>query len=267
MICQDGGMNAQVLVGTGSSLLRRGWRHALLVAIVVGSFVAMMMMEKFGQDVGYHDFADRRAVLGIPNFSDVMSNLPFLLVGIFGVVACVRKEGEPMRVAWVVFFTGVGLVALGSAYYHWEPWNGTLVWDRLPMTIGFMGLFVALLGESVSVRLGKVLLLPALLVGFASVIYWHRTDDLRFYSWVQLIPLLAVPTFLVLFRSGYSHQWLLLVALGCYVSAKVAEAHDVEVFRFTGGRFCGHSLKHLLAACGCCAILVMVKKRRRVAGG
>ncbi|MBT3812899.1 MAG: hypothetical protein HOE45_04700 [Gammaproteobacteria bacterium] len=38
------------------------------------------------------------------------------------------------------------LVAAGSSYYHWNPNNQTLVWDRLPMTICFMSLFVALLG-------------------------------------------------------------------------------------------------------------------------
>jgi hypothetical protein len=198
----------------------------------------------------------------IPNFFDVFSNLPFILVGIAGARFCLRNHLGGIRVAWFALFTGVALVSIGSAYYHWEPNNETLVWDRLPMTIGFMGLFVALLSEYVSVRLCKRLLIPALFLGFSSVIYWHWFDDLRFYAWIQMIPLLTIPVVAVLYRSRYSGQWLLLGALGCYVLAKISEIYDREVFILTQNLLSGHSLKHLLAALGAFAILWMVTKRR-----
>jgi hypothetical protein len=50
------------------------------------------------------------------------------------------------------FFAGVGLTAFGSAYYHLEPTNDRLLWDRLPMTVAFMGLFAAVLSERVRLR-------------------------------------------------------------------------------------------------------------------
>lgn len=243
------------------SLLGIVWRRALLLAIVVGSLAYMLSMQAFDQDQNYHNLADKRAFFGVPNFLDVMSNIPFLLVGLAGMKFCIGTGLMSLRSAWFTFFTGVAIVSAGSAYYHLNPNDGTLVWDRLPMTIGFMGLFVALLAEYVSARLGRFLLVPALLLGFSSVFYWQWFDDLRFYYWIQLIPLLVVPALMLLFRPKYSRQWLLLVALAFYVLAKISEIYDREVFVFDQNLLSGHSLKHLLAASGCFSVLVMLETR------
>ena len=244
------------------SLLRIHWRHLLTAGIVVGSLALLLSQQPFGQDPKYHEFVDRRGFLGIPNFFDVASNLAFLLVGIAGVRFCLKNRLGSARPPWIAFFAGVALVCLGSPYYHWTPRNDTLVWDRLPMTIAFMGLFVALLDESVSDQLGRFLLVPALLLGFSSVVYWHWSDDLRFYYWVQLIPLLTIPVVMLLYRARYSHQWLLLVALGWYALAKVSESNDGEVFGLSQGLISGHTVKHLLSALGCLTILVMLQSRK-----
>jgi len=236
-------------------------RHALLLVIVFGSLAFVLSMQSLAQYPNYHNFADRRVFFGVPNFFDVMSNIPFLLVGMAGVSYCLGNRPTSLRSAWFAFFAGVALVSAGSAYYHWSPNNDTLVWDRLPMTIAFMGLFVALLAEYVSARLGRFLLLPALLVGFSSVLYWHWFDDLRVYIWIQLLPLLLVPVLMVLFRPKYSHEWLLLLALGCYVLSKIAEAYDQEVFAISQSLLSGHTLKHLLAAAAGLLLLVMLKTR------
>lgn len=239
-----------------------GWRHVLLLSIVTGSLALVLSMQPIGQDPAYHDFGDRRTFFGIPNFFDVISNIPFLLVGMAGINYCFGNHQVSFRTAWLTFFAGVAIVSVGSGYYHLNPTNETLVWDRLPMTIGFMGLFVVLLAEYVGAGLGKLLLAPAIITGLASVFYWHWFDDLRFYVWIQFIPILTIPFLMVLFRARYSHQWLLPVALACYMLAKLSEAYDREVFVFAQGLFSGHSLKHLLAALGCLSVLVMIKKRK-----
>jgi len=226
----------------------------------------LMSLDPVGQPLEYHRFADQRSVLGIPNFLDISSNLPFLVVGILGVLFCFRNQIEDSQAAWVTFFAGIAFVSLGSAYYHWAPTNKTLVWDRLPMTIGFMGLFAALIGEYVHPRLGKILLGPAVLVGILSVLYWYGFDDLRFYAWVQLLPLLTIPVLMVLYRPRYSHQWLLLAGFGLYALAKLAELYDREVFASTGSLVSGHSLKHVLAALGVFAVYWMIAKRRACDG-
>lgn len=242
--------------------LETNWRHLLMAVIVVGSLALTFSFQPFGQNPEYHNFADRRAFFGIPNFFDVASNLAFLVVGIIGLKVCLENDLGNLRAAWIILFAGVGLVGIGSAYYHWNPNNQTLVWDRLPMTIGFMGLFSALLGEYVGERFGKFLLFPAMLVGFSSVIYWHLFDDLRFYIWIQVIPLLTIPVVMILYRARYSHQGLLLAALGLYALAKVSELGDKAIFGLSQNLLSGHTIKHLLSALGCLAILLMLQKRK-----
>ncbi len=244
----------------------RFWRHGVIFGIVFGSLVVLLGRPPFGQDPRYHDFADRRSCLGVPNCLDVVSNAPFLLVGAAGLRLCMRRRFAGALLSWMVFFAGVALVSAGSAAYHWRPSNGTLVWDRLPMTIGFMALFVALLSEFINRKLERVLLGPALLAGFASVLYWHFFDDLRFYVWVQFMPLIVILALLAFFRSRFTHQWPLLGALACYVAAKAFEAFDHEVFRWTQGAIGGHAFKHLLAAAGCGLILEMLRKRTPMEG-
>jgi hypothetical protein len=155
----------------------------------------------------------------------------------------------------------VSVVSVGSAYYHWHPNDDSLVWDRLPMTVAFIGLFMAIVNESVHPKLGTILLLPGLILGAGSVIYWHYYNDLRFYAWVQYAPLLILPVLLALFPGKYSHRYMLLIALTCYLLAKVFEVFDREVFAILHGRVAGHAIKHLWAAAGCFCILQMLRKR------
>lgn len=239
----------------------RVWRYALLLFITLASLALVFSMAPFGQDPGYHDFGDRRAYFGIPNFFDVVSNLPFLLVGLAGIYLCIKINSPFFRVAWLVFFAGVTLVSAGSGYYHLNTTNETLVWDRLPMTIALMGLLAALLAEYVNAWFGRLILLPTVLMGLSSVLYWHWYDDLRFYVWIQFFPLLIIPFLMWLFQPGYTRQWLLAAALACYVLAKLFEACDHEVFTYTHGLLSGHSIKHLLAALGCLSVLAMLSTR------
>lgn len=238
------------------------WRHLCLLLLAFGSLAILWNRPPLAQDLRYHEFADRGTWFGLPNFYNVISNLPFLIAGVAGLRFCRKRRGE-ITAAWTFFFAGVSLVSLGSGLYHLRPDNVSLVWDRLPMTIGFMAMTSALLGEYVSERLGRWLLLPALLVGFWSVVHWHRFDDLRFYAWVQFAPLLVLPAMMALFPSRYSHRGMLWLAIGFYALAKVLEACDGAIFRLTGGIIGGHPLKHLASAVACWTLLEMLKRRTK----
>ena len=221
-----------------------------------------MALPPIAQDPTYHDFADNRAFFGIPNFLDVTTNLAFLVVGISGIWLCANGRGAMgARWSWMACFIGVALVSAGSGYYHLAPDNGTLVWDRMPMSVGFMGLSVAVLAEHLNLRLEKILLVPAILLGIASVVVWHVADDLRLYAWVQFMPLLVMPAVLLLFDSPYTHRRLLLVALAIYAVSKLAEHYDWAVFEATGKIISGHSLKHLLAALALFVVYRMLRRR------
>jgi hypothetical protein len=243
---------------------RFGWREISLVAICVALLALVFSRAPIAQDLAYHNFADRRTFCGVPNMLDVASNIAFLIVGVAGVLFwSARQQG--LAISWLVLFAGTALVFFGSGYYHWTPGNATLLWDRLPMTIAFMGLFVAFISEHVGARLERYLLVPAIAVGVASAVWWHFTDDLRWYVWVQFTPLVCIPFVLAVFPGRYTHRVYLLYALGLYVLAKFAELWDREIYSLTGNLFSGHTLKHLLAAGGVLAILIMLKRRSAVA--
>ncbi|MEO6173437.1 MAG: ceramidase domain-containing protein [Arenimonas sp.] len=178
------------------------------------------------------------------NFYNVASNIPFLLLGILGVFHCRSFEAGSLKAAWLIFFLGIGLVSFGSAYYYLNPNNQTLVWDRLPMTIVFVALFAALLGEWVGPKVSQSALLLLVLIGLLSVLVWQFADDLRLYVWVQFMPLLVIPTLLALYRKRYSHSYMLALAILFYVLAKVLHAFDVEIFALLQLVMAGHAIKH-----------------------
>ena len=237
------------------------WRHGLLISLTLFPVIALfLLVDPIAQPQEYHDFADARGLLGMPNFFDVGSNLAFLVTGLAGVTYCLVADIGPARRSWLVMFTGIALVSLGSAYYHWAPSDETLVWDRSAMTVGFMGLFTALLVEFISARL-TVLLGPLVLAGIASVFYGYYFNDLRLYVCVQFVPLLMIPIVISFFESKHSHQRLLLIGLLWYFLAKITEHFDAAIFQLSGEMISGHTTKHLLAALACYCVLIMLKVR------
>jgi hypothetical protein len=238
------------------------WPFFLVLALTCATLALVFQLPPIPQDPAYHAFADRRALAGIPNFLNVASSVAFLLVGATGVLHCLVRERTDSRTAWLVFFSAVALVGIGSAYYHWSPSSATLVWDRLPMTVGFMALCIAVLGETSESPLVYRLLWPAIALGVYSIVEWYRADDLRLYAWIQFFPLLLVPVALLITPVRWTQRWLLGAALGCYVLAKFAELTDSRLFELTGAVISGHTLKHLLAAAACYCILRMLQRRR-----
>lgn len=246
-----------------STATPRPGRLAGLLILVLGPLAWLMFGhgEPIPQDRGYHLFADGRSCLGIPNFGNIVSNGLFLLIGVAGVRHCLRRREGAWR-AWLVFFAGVALVFFGSSWYHRAPTDDTLVWDRLPMTIGFMALFAALVSEHLDPRLELRLLASALAVGVFSVFWWQWSGDLRIYIWVQGAPLLAIPYLIAAFPGRYDRCHYLLYGVGLYALAKVAELLDHEIYAVTAAAISGHSLKHLLAALAVFCVLRMLQTRQ-----
>lgn len=250
-------------------------RRALVIVSLTGMAVAGMflLIPAFAQDPIYHALADGRGFMGIPNFGNVVSNLAFTIVGVAGLGALwrgwfgVTAIGDGDRLPFACFFLGVALVGPGSAWYHLDPNNATLFWDRLPMTIAFMALVAAVLSDRVSGwrdnRGGLYLLMG---IGVASVLWWDISErlgagDLRAYALVQFWPVVLIPAVLWLFPSGrYVRARYLFAALLFYGLAKAAEHYDQGVFALTRGFVSGHTLKHLLAALGPVAIISMMRK-------
>ena len=219
---------------------------------VIGVF---LLAAPYPQPADYFGFADSRPVAGVPNFWNVASNILFLVFGVAGM--WLLGQGRlvilhSLSPAYRVLFAGIALTALGSGWFHLQPSNASLFWDRLPMTLAFMSLFSIVLGEHVSETLGKRLLLPLLIAGAGSVLYWDITEaagrgDLRAYGLVQFLPILLIPAILLMYPSAFDRHRFLWGALALYALAKVFEALDAQILSI-GGMVSGHSLKHMAAS-------------------
>ena len=249
-------------------------RTRLLVVLVVLMVGVTILVPPVAQDPAYHHFADQRALHRVPNFLNVASNLPFLLVGALGLLFLARAHRTGPGGAFVPpadrrpywpFFTGVALTGLGSAYYHWQPDSAILFWDRLPMTIAFMALLASVIGERISRRAGARGLWPLVIVGVGSTLYWHLGElrgagDLRPYGLVQFGSMVLVPLILVLFPARYTGTSDLWTSMGWYGLAKVFEYFDHGLLRLTA--VSGHTWKHLASAASAYWIFRMLDRRR-----
>jgi len=245
-------------------------RAGVLIAVSLAATVVVFVLPAIPQDPSYHNFADQRASWGIPNFWNVASNLPFLLVGFAGLQAFVgrppRGSLESLRPAYLTFFAGIALIAPGSAYYHWSPDNGSRAWDRLPMTVAFMAFAAIIIGEYISETAGRRALWPLVLMGIVSVFYWTVPEslgrgDLRPYGLVQFLPMLVIPSIMLMFRSTFTGSLYIWGMLAAYLDAKLADHFDEHIFRMLAP-ISGHSLKHLVSALGAYSFLCAVRRRQ-----
>jgi hypothetical protein len=243
----------------------------ILLGFTLAVCVAAICFPRTPQPQSYHDFADKRGWLGVANFGDVCSNALFAVAGVCGLWFLASRSGSRSfldnreRWPYVAVFLGLLLTAFGSSYYHLAPDNARLVWDRLPMTIAFMGLVAALIAERISVSAGVYLLPVLLAIGAASVLWWWHSEaiaagDLRFYAAVQVYAVLLLPVLLLL-PPRYTRGTDFLVVFGFYVLAKILESADRQIFSLTDHMLSGHTLKHLAAGAAGLWILRMLAKR------
>lgn len=245
----------------------RKYGYWFIAAVGIVSLTVFFLSKRIPQDLAYHEFSDINTLFFLPNTLNVLSNIPFFLVGIIGLLSLIGRRKRQINIissnfsAYVYLYLGVALVGLGSSYYHLWPSNETLVWDRLPMTIAFMSLYSILISEFLSERVGRLSLYPLIFVGMSSVIYWWYTEqqgegDLRFYALVQFFPMMTIPVILTFFRKSENtvrgYWWVLLT----YVLAKICESFDEQIHELLFV-ISGHSIKHILPAIG---LYVMLKR-------
>jgi hypothetical protein len=242
-------------------------RIAIIIGLAIVALIALLLLPPIHQDPHYHAFADRRTIWGVPNFWNVVSNLPFLLVAIWGLRALRNRQAFLQQwefAAYSILLLGVALVAFGSSYYHAWPDDATLFWDRLPMTLVFMSLLATTIGERISMRGGRLLLFPLIALGAGSVIVWRFSGDLRLYGIVQFYPMLSLPLMLILFPPRYSGAYGTWAMIGFYGLAKILEFFDREIAdQLSTG---GHPWKHLAGATAMFCYVTAVSNRRPLTG-
>jgi len=246
--------------------------YFIIALVVLLAVIALMTQGPIAQDPAYHLLADTRNIWNLKNFWNVISNLPYLIIGMLGFYKVTQSSGlailAELKLAYLLFFAAVAAVSLGSGYYHLAPDNSTLLWDRLPITVVFMSFFSILVSEFISLRVGKALLLPLVVAGILSVVYWHLSEgwgegDLRYYALVQFTPVIMVPVILLCFRTRYTRVYGYWGLFATYSVAKLLEHVDVEVYQLLGF-ISGHSIKHIVSALGVYIFLTSLEKRSRI---
>src|SRR5450755_2515673 len=131
--------------------MHRRFQLAVFLAVTAGAIAVTFLLPRYDLPPSYHDFADHRALFGVANFDDVASNLAFLVAGLYGIAVTLRRrrhfEDQHELAAYLVLFAGLALTAFGSGYYHLRPDDARLLWDRMPISVAFMGLFAAMISE------------------------------------------------------------------------------------------------------------------------
>ncbi|XP_010242225.1 PREDICTED: uncharacterized protein LOC104586633 [Nelumbo nucifera] len=210
----------------------------------------MLTTPKIPHSPKHHVFADMRNFLGVPNTLNVISNFPFLVVGVLGLVLCLQGSlfaislrGEVW--GWAFFYAGVTAMAFGSAYYHLKPDDDRVLWDRLPMMVAYASLFSSFIIERVGERVGLISLFLLLLMSLASIAYERSFNDLRLCMMFHLIPCIAIPTMTFVFPPKYTHSRYWLWAAGVYLLAKFEGIVDRKIYGSNHYIISGHSLEHL----------------------
>jgi hypothetical protein len=232
------------------------------IAALVGALA--LLAPPVHQDEGYHDFS-QTTMFGVANFGIVASNGAFLGVGLWGLWRIAGRRLSPWPFAspgehwpYLAFFLGVVLIALGSGYYHAGPTTGTLLWDRLTMTVAFMALLAAFIADRIHLGVGVAVALPLLLLlGALSMVYWRVTGDLRLYHTVQAAPVLLIWMICLLFPGRLTRVKYFAWMAFWFGLASFCDLFDEVVYGWIG--FGGHAIKHVLAAIACTTILAMLE--------
>ena len=228
-----------------------------LYIFMLASLLVLLLLPSIVQDQNYHDFADQRTLFGIPHFWNVVSNIPFIGIGAVGLWQFGRSP------ATMLLFLGIFLTGFGSSYYHLQPNDQTLFWDRLPMTLCFAAILSAVVEERVDARAGAMLLRPLLAIGIFSLLLWRWTDDLRLYAWAQFFPFIVVVLILQFFPPKFTGASYWVAAAVLYALAKLLEFLDEQIYSI-GMIVSGHTLKHLAAAAASFAVLKLIQTRRPI---
>lgn len=230
--------------------------------------IAACWLPPLAQDPGYHHFADQGHWGGIAHPLDVLSNLPFGILGVWGLLQVRqhrRRDGSPgspsspsahaLRYG-AVFFAGLLATSFGSAWYHLNPTDATLLWDRAGMALAFVGVLSLLAATQVSERAAPWTFTFITLASLAAIWAWMANANLL--PWVLLqglgLVLILCMGMLKPLQTGAPVRWIWLAV--AYGLAKACELHDHEIASLLDGAFTGHALKHLLASAAAIPVLL-----------
>ncbi len=241
------------------------WRGATVVGAIVGPAIVVAMMHPVIRGAGFHTYADQRTTFGIPHFGDVLSNLPFVIIGIAGLFAARDVTGLPRGLV-ALLFGSVLAIGLGSGAYHLVPNDATLVFDWMPIGVTAALMVALLVHDRIDPKMGwtAAAILPA--AAIVSVALWWLGGgtgpdggDTRWYGLIQLTSIALVPVIVMLYPRGRLDRGWLLAGVACFVLARLIHMRDHQLLD-ASGVISGHAVKHLFAAAATWCVLLALPR-------
>ncbi|CAJ2675212.1 unnamed protein product [Trifolium pratense] len=227
--------------------------HRLFGFAFLCSISFFLFSPKIPRSPNYHQFADMRNLLGVPNTLNVITNFPFLVVGVLGLILALEGgfftiSSQAEISTWILFYAGILGVAFGSVYYHMKPDNNRVLWDTLPMMVAYSSLFSSLVVERIGQRIGLGCMCALLFAAFTCIVYERIYDDIRLCLMFQLILPLAIAAVAYMYPSNYTHSTYWFSSIGIYLLAKLEAVSDKKLYRANNYVISGHSLEHVCLA-------------------
>ena len=182
-------------------------------------------MNKIPLPASYHNFADKRTFMGIPNAMDVISNIAIVIPAVY----LLQKQKK-----FSLLSIHILLIALASTYYHLQPTDDRIFWDMLFIATTH----VVLLSYFIKDEYAIILYIGSIL----SVVYWKQYNDLRPY----ILLLTDIPLYIIslIYKNKKVNNYLYpIVIFG--IMARALEYNDHYVYKMTNNMISGHTAKHI----------------------
>lgn len=236
-------------------LIRENYKFAAGIIIAILTY---LYIESIPQSINYHDLADKRQFLYIPNALNVLSNIVMLFAGFYGIWQCFyiysyNLLNTPSFVFYLIFFVAAIFTSISSAIYNFEPNNHNLFWFRCPSTIAMMSVLSGIICERLRFRYKILFSLSLLVFGMISSFYWQFTElngsgDQRFYRMALVIPIFVILKVLSKHPKPIRMDVNIIYSICLLILAYITEINDHLVFKLTFNLISGVTLKNLF--CG-----------------
>ena len=256
-------------VDTAKAKTMRTAELCLLLGVAALALLAALLPAT-ALPAGYHDFADQRALAGLPHAMDVLSNLPFAAMGAWGLVWLRRaaaRIGVAQRGLAALFFVGLIATAFCSAGYHLDPDNAGLCVDRLGMSLAFAGLLGLAAADRVGARAGVALAACIAIAAPVTALIDFATGNLTPWAVLQGGGLLLLAGLALRRPQPRALGFSIVGVIAFYAVAKALELADAPVFALTQALISGHSAKHLVAALAAWPVVRALQSLARGAPG
>ena len=190
----------------------------------------------------YHNFADKRTFLGIPNAMDVLSNIAILIPALY---LLQRKKTNMSN----LLILHIILLSVASSYYHLNPSDETIFADFLMIAASSMIILIIISDTEYGLLLYSYAIF--------SILYWKYTGDLRFY----ILILIGVPLYIVIkyYKNIGLRNYLYIIVIMC-ILLRISEHNDHLVYKLTNYQISGHTLKHIFSGIGIWYMIKLLQK-------